>query len=92
MDPRCLTGGTKPQGNGLSEGRVKRVLVYPVDISAWGFSPRRRTRSTSFLQNEARIEVDGVLPQIPGRPAGCVGPTEKGPLLRSMVGPWRLAA
>jgi hypothetical protein len=66
------------------EGRVKRVLVYPVDAQRVRLLTVQPHLVDQFLQNEVRIEVDVVLDTDPRTPSGLRWTTEKGPLLRSL--------
>jgi multidrug efflux pump subunit AcrA (membrane-fusion protein) len=61
MPVRLSPGGTSPQDDGLLEGRVKRVLPYPVDAQRVQLLTAQPHLVDEFLQGQARIEVDVAL-------------------------------
>ena len=58
MPVKLAPGGTTPQEDGLLEGRVTRVVSYPVDSDRVELITGQPHLTGQFLGGEARIEVD----------------------------------
>ncbi|MET0712930.1 MAG: HlyD family efflux transporter periplasmic adaptor subunit [Jiangellaceae bacterium] len=70
MPVRISPGGTSPQEDGLLEGRVQKVLPYPVDTQRVALLTVQPHLVEQILQDQSVIELDVVLDSDPGTPSG----------------------
>ncbi len=79
MPVKLAPDGTTPQDDGLLEGRVTRVLPYPVDADRVELVSGQPHLTEQFLGGEARIEVDVTLARDAGTSSGLRWTNGRGP-------------